>query len=68
MENEEQQLRKLHAVVDSLVNHRKGELHLTFLTCLCTPIIIIFNQRLSTEVEKENSPAVKSCLDATRGW
>lgn len=26
MENEEQQLRKLHALVDSLVNHRKGEL------------------------------------------
>lgn len=29
VENEEQQLRKLHALVDSLVNHRKGELHLT---------------------------------------
>ena len=26
VENEEQQLRKLHIVVDSLVNHRKGEL------------------------------------------
>lgn len=25
VENEEQHLRKLHAVVDSLVNHRKGE-------------------------------------------
>ncbi len=30
VENEEQQLRKLHALVDSLVNHRKGELHLTY--------------------------------------
>lgn len=28
VENEEQQLRKLHALVDSLVNHRKGELQL----------------------------------------
>lgn len=25
VENEEQQLKKLHALVDSLVNHRKGE-------------------------------------------
>lgn len=31
MENEEQQLRKLHVVVDSLVIHRKGELHLLFI-------------------------------------
>lgn len=38
VENEEQQLRKLHAVVDSLVNHRKGELHLPFSTCLCLSI------------------------------
>lgn len=30
VENEEQQLRKLHVVVDSLVIHRKGELHLLF--------------------------------------
>lgn len=37
MENEEQQLRKLHVVVDSLVIHRKGELHLLFidLSFLC---------------------------------
>jgi sorting nexin-1/2 len=27
VESEELQLRKLHAVVDSLVNHRKGEIH-----------------------------------------
>lgn len=32
VENEEQQLRKLHAVVDSLVNHRKGEPHLNYLS------------------------------------
>lgn len=34
VENEEQQLRKLHALVDSLVNHRKGELQFPFLMCL----------------------------------
>jgi len=34
VETEEQHLRKLHAVVDSLVNHRKGELHVPFLTCV----------------------------------
>lgn len=29
VDSEEQQLRKLHAVIDSLVNHRKGELQLS---------------------------------------
>lgn len=33
VEIEEQQLRKLQAVVDSLVNHRKGELHISFCCC-----------------------------------
>uniref|UniRef100_A0A7N9AP57 Sorting nexin-1 n=1 Tax=Mastacembelus armatus TaxID=205130 RepID=A0A7N9AP57_9TELE len=32
VENEEQQLRKLHAMVDSLVSHRKGKLNAPFLT------------------------------------
>lgn len=35
VDNEEQQLKKLHALVDSLVNHRKGELHLHSLMHLC---------------------------------
>lgn len=34
VENEEQQLRKLHALVDSLVNHRKGEFSLLCLVLI----------------------------------
>lgn len=44
VDNEEQQLRKLHAVVDSLVNHRKGEPRLT---CLCP--VLVYNLLVSTE-------------------
>lgn len=44
VENEEQQLRKLHALVDSLVNHRKGEIHLPYLMFLCLIIFIVLLQ------------------------
>lgn len=54
MENEEQQLRKLQAVVDSLVNHRKGELHPSFFICL-------FYQTVSIQ-ETEYSSAVRSLM------
>ena len=39
VENEEQQLRKLQAVVDSLVNHRKGELRRSLSAQFFNPIV-----------------------------